>query len=153
MAEHVGSLESYGIFEAIGIPFVLTDSSLTLIYANPVAKELLPLRFETGRVLQVDSLLQHEDSMTFENLVADCIENGESIGTLKQKGVEKYFKVKAFCLKEGKSGIAFHFEDISQSRILENELYEHLIDLYSQIESQEREIADLKAILFRSREA
>ncbi len=140
------------VFETVRIPFVLIDSNLLLIYANRFAREVLPLRLEKGRKLEIDGFLQHEDSIAFERMVSDCKRNGESIGTLKQKGFDKYYKVKAYYLENRDSGIVLHFEDVSQSRILENQLYEHLVDLYSQLENQEREIVDLKAILLRSRE-
>ncbi len=141
----------FSVFETVRIPFVLTDPDLLLIYANRFAKEVLPLRLESGKKLEVDSFLQHEDSIAFENMVSECLENGESMGTLKQNGMDKYYKVKAYFLKGRDGEIVLHFEDVSQSRILENQLYEHLVDLYSQLETQEREISDLKAILLRKR--
>ncbi len=142
----------FRVFETVRIPLVITDSNLLLVYANPFAREVLPLRLERGRKLEVDGFLQHEDSIAFEHMVGECRERGESLGTLKQRGIDKYYKVKAYCLKNRDGEMVFHFEDVSQSRILENQLYEHLVDLYSQLETQEREIADLKAILLRSRE-
>ena len=125
------------VFETVRIPFVLTDSNLLLIYANRFSREVLPLRLEKGKKLEIDGFLQHEDSIAFERMVYDCKQNGESIGTLKQKGIDKYYKVKAYYLENRDSEIVLQFEDVSQSRILEN---------------QEREIADLKAILLHSRD-
>lgn len=140
----------YGVFETVRIPFVLTDSNLSLIYANRFAREVLPLRLEKGKRLEVESFLQHEDSIAFGQLVSECKLHGEGICTVKQKGIDKYYKVKAYNLQNLNGELVFHFEDVSQSRILEDQLYEHLVDLYSQLEAQEREIADLKAILMRS---
>lgn len=142
----------FRVFETVRIPLVITDSKLLLIYANRFALEVLPLRFEKGTKLEVESFLQHEDSIAFDNMIAECRERGESLGTVKQRGIDKYYRVKAYNLRNRDSEIVFHFEDVSQSRILEDQLYEHLVDLYSQLETQEREIADLKAILLRSSE-
>ncbi len=152
MEESLVTSDFLKVFETVRIPFVLADSNLLLIYANRFSREVLPMRLEKGKRLEIDGFLQHEDSIAFERMVSDCKQNGESIGTLKQKGIDKYYKVKAYHLENRDSEIVLQFEDVSQSRILENQLYEHLVDLYSQLENQEREIADLKAILLRSRE-
>jgi nitrogen-specific signal transduction histidine kinase len=152
MEEYITTSDFFKVFETVRIPLVITDSALALVYANPFAREVLPLKLEKGMRLEIDSFLQHEDSIAFERMVTECVHRGESLGTLKQKGFDKYYKVKAYFLKNRGTEIVFHFEDVSQSRILENQLYEHLVDLYSQLETQEREIADLKAIILRSKE-
>ncbi len=142
----------YRFFETVRIPFVVTDSDLNITYVNKFAQESLPLALETGKRLEIENFLQSEEPLNFENVVSECKNRGESIGTLKQKETDRYFKVKAYYMRGGSGEIVFHFEDISQSRVLEDQYYDHLIDLYNQIETQEREIANLKAKIFRSRE-
>jgi nitrogen-specific signal transduction histidine kinase len=150
MAEETLFSDCYRVFETVRIPFVLTDDELLLIYANQCAREALPIRLERGKKVELENLLQSEDSAAIERMVSECLSRGESSRTLKQRGTEKYFKVKAYNLNDTRGEIVFHFEDVSQSRILENQLYEHLVDLYSKLETQEREITDLRAILMRS---
>ncbi len=150
MAEQTLFSDCYRVFETVRIPFVLTDTNLVLIYANQFAREVLPVRLERGKKLELEEFLQSEDSVAFDRIVSDCLSRGESARTLKQRGTEKYFKVRAYNLNDARGEIVFHFEDVSQSRILENQLYEHLVDLYGKLETQEKEITDLKAILLRS---
>lgn len=150
MAEQTLFSDCYRVFETVRIPLVLTDSDLVLIYANQFAREALPIRLERGKKMEPEEFLQSEDSAAFERIVSECLSRGESARTLKQRGTEKYFKVKAYYLNDVRGEIVFHFEDVSQSRILENQLYEHLVDLYSKLETQEKEITDLRAILLRS---
>ncbi|MFZ1082526.1 MAG: hypothetical protein WAO19_11450 [Candidatus Kryptoniota bacterium] len=135
----------YRFFETVRIPFVVTDSDLNIVYANKFAHEALPIILDIGKRLEIENFLQSEDSMKFENVVSECKNRGESIGTLKQKETDKYFKVKAYYMRGDSDEIVFHFEDVSQSRVLEDKYYDHLIDLYNQIETQEREIANLRA--------
>lgn len=138
------------IFETVRIPLVITGSDLDIIYANDFSREVLPLGLDGGQKLKVEDFVQHEDLAVFDQLVLECKRRGESVCTVKQKGSAKYYKVKVYNLRGRKEEMVFHFEDVSQSRILEDEFYEHLVDLYSQLETQEREIADLKAILLRT---
>ncbi len=150
MAEHNFTSEIIRVFETIRIPFVLTDSRLKLIYANQFAREALPLRLERGRKLDVENFLQREDSTEFESMMEECLREGESTRTLKQRGIDKYFKVRAYCMCDSSDALVFHFEDVSQSRIMEDQLYEHLVDLYSQLETRERELTDLRATIMRT---
>ena len=139
----------YRLFETVRIPLVVTASNLEVVYANKFAHESLPLTLETGKRLEIENFLQSEDSLEFENVVMECKNRGESIGTLKQKETDKYYKVKAYYLHGDVGEIVFHFEDVSRSRVLEEQYYDHLTDLYNQIESQEREIANLRARVIR----
>lgn len=139
----------YRLFETVRIPLVVTSSDLDIVYANRYAHESLPLILETGKRLEIENLLQSEDSLEFENVVSECKNRGESISTLKQKETDKYFKVKAYYLRGDNCEIVFHFEDVSQSRVLEEQYYDHLTDLYNQVETQEREIAILRARVIR----
>ncbi len=142
----------YRLFETVRIPFVVTDCDLTLIYANQFAHEVLPMKLESGKRLNVEDFLQSEDSTAFDTVVNECKEQGEGIGTLKQKNIDKYFKVKAYYLKGVNSEIIFHFDDVSQARVLETQFYDHLVDLYNQLETKEREIATLKSSVLHSKE-
>jgi len=139
----------YRLFETIRIPLVVTASNLEIIYANKFAHQSLPISLEIGKKLEIENFLQSEDSLEFENVVIECKNRGESISTLKQKESDKYFKVKAYYLPGDGGAIVFQFEDVSQSRVLEEQYYDHLTDLYNQIESQEREIANLRARVIR----
>ncbi|HEY9165253.1 MAG TPA: hypothetical protein VIS48_03730 [Candidatus Kryptonia bacterium] len=152
MADYVITSDFLRIFETVKISFVLTDSEMNLLYANRYARETLPLNLKLGKKLDVESFLQNEDSMAFESLINECRKQGESTGIFKQRQADKYYKVKAYSLRNKEEEIVFHFEDVSQSRILENQLYEHLLDLYSQLEMREREIANLRAGMLRTRE-
>ena len=151
MADNFASYDLHKVFETVKIALILTDRDLNLLYANRFAKENFPQTFESGKKLSVRDFLQHEDLLAFENMVAECKEQGESISTFKHKGADKYFKVKAYYLKNDSNKIVFQFEDVSQLRILENQLYEHLIDMYNQLEAQEREIVHLRATILRSK--
>lgn len=142
----------YRLFETVRIPLVVTDCELTLIYANQFAHEVLPLKLESGKRLDVEEFLQPEDSTGFDTVVSECKEQGEGIGTLKQKDIDKYFKVKAYYLQGTSSEIIFHFDDVSQVRVLESQFYDHLVDLYNQLETKEREITRLKSRVFQSKE-
>lgn len=142
----------YSVFETVRIPLVITDSNLVLVHANHFAKQVLPLRLEKDKRLEIDDFLQHEDSVSFERIVSECRKRGESGGTVKQREADKYFKLKVYKVKGSDCQMIFHFEDISHSRILEDQLYEHLVDLYGQLETQEKEITDLRAMLVRLRE-
>ncbi|MGO9480842.1 MAG: PAS domain-containing protein [Candidatus Kryptoniota bacterium] len=142
----------YRLFETVRIPFVVTDSDLNIIYANKYAQESLPFILEIGNRLEIDDFLENEDTSKLENVVSECKEQGESIGTLKEKETNRCFKVRAYYMRSGSGEIVFHFEDASQSRAIEDQYYDHLIDLYNQIENQEREIADLRAKIFPSGE-
>jgi len=153
MAEYVITSDFLRIFETVRIAFVLTDSEMNLLYANRYAREVLPLSLKLGKKLDVESFLQNEDSMAFGSLFEECRKQGESTGIFKQREADKYYKIKAYSLMNKEEEIVFHFEDVSQSRILENQLYEHLLDLYSQLETREREIANLRAGMLRSKDA
>jgi len=131
---------------------VITDCNLNLLFANQYAREVLPWTLEIGKQLNVEEFLQPEDSTVFDTVVNECKEQGEGIGTLKQKGIDKYFRVKAYYLKGKNSEIIFHFDDVSQVRVLETQFYDHLVDLYNQLETKEREIAVLKSSVLRSKE-
>jgi PAS domain-containing protein len=152
MANFSFTADFYRLFETVRIPFVVTDCDLNLIYANQFAQEVLPLPLDVGKKLNVEDFLQPEDSTAFDAVVSECKEQGEGIGTLKQKGIDKYFKVKAYYLKGENSEIIFHFDDISQVRVLETQFYDHLVDLYNELETKEREIATLKSSVLRSRD-
>lgn len=153
MAEHNLISDFHRVFETVRIPFILTRLDLTLIYANQFAREALPLRLEKGKRLDLDEFLQREDSSQFAKMVEECVNERESARTVKQRGVDKYFKVKAYCLCESSDELVFHFEDVSQSMILEDQLYEHMVDLYSQLETQARELTDLRATMMRTQES
>lgn len=140
------------LFETVRIPFVVTDCDLNLIYSNQFAREVLPLTLEIGKRLDVEEFLQPEDSTAFDIVVNECKEQGEGIGTLKQKDDDKYFRVKAYYLKGTNSEIIFHFDDVSQVRVLESQFYDQLVDLYDQLETKEREIATLKSSVLHSKE-
>jgi len=142
----------YRLFETVRIPLVVTTSGLNIIYVNRSAHELLPLSLEAGKRLEIENFLQSEDTLEFEKVVNECKDRGESISTLKQRETEKYFKVKAYYLNGGGGEIVFHFEDVSQSRVLEEQYYVHLTDLYNQIETQESEISNLRARVIRLNE-
>jgi len=142
----------YRLFETVKIPFVITDCDLNLIYSNQYARALLPWTLEIGKRLNVDEFLQSEDSSVFDDVVNECKEQGEGIGTLKQKDIDKYFRVKAYYLKGENGEIIFHFDDVSQARVLETQFYDHLVDLYNQLETKEHEIAVLKSSVLRSKE-
>jgi hypothetical protein len=131
---------------------VITDCDLNLLFANQYAREILPWTLEIGKRLDIEEFLQPEDSTVFDTVVNECKEQGEGIGTLKQKGIDKYFRVKAYYLKGNNSEIIFHFDDVSQVRVLETQFYDHLVDLYNQLETKEREIAVLKSSVLRSKE-
>ena len=152
MANFTFTADFYRLFETVRIPFVVTDGDLNLVYANQYACEVLPLALDIGKRLNVEDFLQSEDSSAFDAVVDECKEQGEGIGTLKQKGIDKYFKVKAYYLKGESDEIVFHFDDISQVRVLETQFYDHLVDLYNELETKEREIATLKSSVLRSRE-
>lgn len=137
------------IFEALRIPLILTAPDMAVICANHFSREVLPFEIEQGKTLQVENFLQHEDSAVFEKMISECNLHGESVCTVKQKGTDKYYKVKAYRLKHRMGQLVLQFEDVSQSRLLEDQFYDHLVDLYSQLETQEREIADLRAVLLR----
>ena len=147
MAREVSASEMFmsRLFEQIRVPFVIVDPNFVLVLANRFAREVLPFDLQEGEVLNVDRLLQHEDSADFNKLITECRERGESVGTVKEKIAEKYYKVRAYSLENKNGEIALQFEDISQSRNLEDQFYEHLVDLYNQLETQEREIATLRA--------
>ena len=131
---------------------MITDCDLNLLFANQYAREILPWTLEIGKRLDIEEFLQPEDSTVFDTVVNECKEQGEGIGTLKQKGIDKYFRVKAYYLKGNNSEIIFHFDDVSQVRVLETQFYDHLVDLYNQLETKEREIAVLKSSVLRSKE-
>lgn len=152
MADYIITSDFRKVFDTVQIALVLTDCDLNLIHVNRFARASLPLNLEPGKRLEVGAFLQSEDSVAFEKMLSECRENGESISILKEKGVDKYYKVKAYHLKNKNGEIVFHFEDVSQSRILENQLYDHLIDLYNQLETQEREITNLRAVTLRSKD-
>ena len=152
MANFTFTADFYRLFETVRIPFVVTDCDLNLVYANQYAHEVLPLILENGRRINVEDFLQPEDSTAFDAVVNECKEQGEGIGTLKQRGIDKYFKVKAYFLRGENSEIVFHFDDISQVRVLETQFYDHLVDLYNELETKEREIANLKSSVLRSKE-
>jgi len=142
----------YRLFETVKIPFVVTDCDLSLVYANQFAHEALPMTLEIGKRLNIEEFLQAEDSSAFDAVVDECKKQGEGIGTLKQRDVDKYFKVKAYYLRGPDSEIVFHFDDVSQVRVLETQFYEHLVDLYNQLETKEREISTLKSKVLQSKE-
>lgn len=132
------------------MPLILTGPNLVVTYANRFSRDVLPITLEHGERLQVEGFLQCEDSATFQRVVSECKLRGESVCTVKQKGIAKYYKVRAYKLKHCKGQLVFQFEDISGLRFLEDQFYDHLVDLYSQLETKEREITDLKAILMRA---
>jgi hypothetical protein len=138
------------LFEAVKIPLVVTDCDLNLICANQFAGEILPLTLETGKPLDVEDLLQPEDESTFDDIVNESREKGQGTGTLKQKNMEKYFRVKVYHLKEVNGCMVFQFDDVSHVRDLENQFYDHLVDLYNQLEAKEREIVHLRSSARRS---
>lgn len=150
MANFTITSDFYRLFETVRIPLVVTDCDLNLIYANPYARGILPWSLEIGKRLNVEDFLLPEDSSVFDAVVSECRVQGEGIGTLKQKDMDKYFKVKAYYLKGERTEIIFHFDDVSQVRVLETQFYDHLVDLYNQLESKEREIAVLKSSAVRS---
>ncbi len=152
MANFTITADFYRLFETVRIPFVITDCDLNLLYSNQYAREILPWTLEMGKRLNVEEFLQPEDSTVFDTVVNECKEQGEGIGTLKQKGIDKYFRVKAYYLRGKNSEIIFHFDDVSQVRVLETQFYDHLVDLYNQLETKEREIALLKSSVLRSKE-
>ena len=152
MANFTITSDFYRLFETVRIPFVITDCDLNLLFANQYAREILPWTLEIGKRLDIEEFLQPEDSTVFDTVVNECKEQGEGIGTLKQKGIDKYFRVKAYYLKGNNSEIIFHFDDVSQVRVLETQFYDHLVDLYNQLETKEREIAVLKSSVLRSKE-
>ena len=149
--EHNGlTSDFHKIVETVRIPLVITTPDLDIVYANDFSREVLPLGLEDGKKLKIEEFFQHEDLAAFLQVVSECKRRGESVCTIKQKGAAKYYKVEVYNLRNQNGEMVFRFEDVSQSRILEDEFYEHLVDLYSQLETQEREIADLKAILLRT---
>ncbi len=150
MANKNITFDSFKVLQKVKLPLLITDSDLTLIYANESAVEMLPFSLRPGERVEVDNYLQHEDSLDFEHMLQECKSQGGSVGTLKQRDAEKYYRVIAQHLKDDEGEILFQFEDISQSRILENHMYEHLIDLYNQLEALQREITDLRARALRS---
>ncbi len=152
MANFTITSDFHRLFETVRIPFVVTDSELSLIYANPYAHQTLPLDLETGKRLNIEDFMQLEDSTPFDAVVSECKEQGEGIGTLKQRGTDRYFRVKAYYLKGTNCEIIFHFDDVSQVRVLENQFYDQLVDLYNQLETKEREIASLKSSVLQSKE-
>lgn len=152
MANFTITADFHRLFETVRIPFVITDCDLNVLCANQYAREILPWTLEIGKRLNVEEFLQPEDSTVFDAVVSECKEQGEGIGTLKQKDIDKYFRVKAYYLRGKNSEIIFHFDDVSQVRVLETQFYDHLVDLYNQLETKEREIAVLKSSVLRSKE-
>ncbi|MCL4539867.1 MAG: hypothetical protein M1378_09795 [Bacteroidetes bacterium] len=150
MAKENITFDSFKVLQKVKVPLLITDSDLTLIYANEYAVETLPLILRPGEKIEVDEFLQHEDSPGFDHMASECKIQGGSVGTLKQRGVEKYYRVVAYQMNGDEGGIVFQFDDISQLRILENHMYEHLIDLYNQLEALQREITELRARALRS---
>jgi PAS domain-containing protein len=152
VANFIITSDFYRLFETVRIPFVITDCDLTLIYANQYAREILPWTLEIGKRLNIEDYLQPEDSSAFDAVINECKVQGEGICTLKQKDIDKYYRVKAYYLKGERTEIIFHFDDVSQVRVLETQFYDHLVDLYNQLETKEREIAVLKSSVLRSKE-
>ncbi len=152
LTREIMTYDFFKVFTRVRIPLLITDSNLNLIYANASACETLPFELNLGERVEVDDFLRHEDSLDFENMVAECKMQGESVGTLKAEGIERYFRVRTYYMNgdENEERIIIQFEDITQSRILEDQMYEHLIDLYNQVEAQSREITELRARALRS---
>ncbi len=137
------------ICEDLRVPLILTGPNLVITYANQASRDVLPITLEYGKRLQVEGFLEGEDSGTFQRVVSECRLRGESVCTVKQKGTARFYRVRAYKLKHCKRQMVFQLEDISGLRFLEDQFYDHLVDLYSQLETKEREITDLRATLLR----
>jgi len=145
MTDSVRALDFCKVFEAVRIPLVVADYDLNLISANQFASEVLPFALERGKKINIEDFLQPEDASTLDDILNECKEKGQGTGALKQKNLDKYFRVKVYDLKGPNGHLVFQFEDVSHIRNLEDQFYDHLVDLYNQLEAKEREIVHLKS--------